>query len=149
MPDSSSHRRTSRRSKHHQTAADKPSVADAVIAAAGTEDAQFYDLNVTLSESASCQDTASLGGDSISSKASRIDGVRSCFGKYGGLMVAMLMCQVGMILFNLGLTYGFAGGWGRCAEATHTTSATWNAALGTFHGACPYCTFLSCCCAFG
>jgi hypothetical protein len=39
----------------------------------------------------------------------------SCFGKYGGLMVAMLMCQVGMILFNLGLTYGFAGGRSMCS----------------------------------
>jgi hypothetical protein len=42
----------------------------------------------------------------VSSNTSRIDGLKSCFGKYGGLMVAMLMCQVGMILFNLGLTYG-------------------------------------------
>jgi hypothetical protein len=114
LPDVGAHRRASRHAKHHIPAGHEPSVAEAIIATSGTEDAQYYDLNVNLSESASCGDTASIGGDSVSSKTSRIDGVKSCFGKYGGLMVAMLMCQVGMILFNLGLTYGFAGGWGWC-----------------------------------
>lgn len=29
--------------------------------------------------------------------------------RYSSLIVAMVMCQVGMILFNIGLTYGFTG----------------------------------------
>jgi hypothetical protein len=112
LPDVNVHRRANRHAKHHVPAGRDTTVAEAIIATSGTEDAQYYDLNVTLSDSASCGDTASIGGDSVSSRTSRIDGVKSCFGKYGGLLLAMLMCQVGMILFNLGLTYGFAGGQG-------------------------------------
>jgi hypothetical protein len=98
-------------------AAREPSVAEAIIATAGTEDAQFYDLNITL-DSSSCADTASVGGDSVAS--SHMDSVKACFGKYGGLMLAMLMCQIGMILFNLGLTYGFAGGEDLATEQLYT-----------------------------
>jgi hypothetical protein len=31
--------------------------------------------------------------------------------RYSSLIAALVMCQVGMILFNIGLTYGFTGGW--------------------------------------
>ncbi|WIA21511.1 hypothetical protein OEZ85_000714 [Tetradesmus obliquus] len=105
--DASITRRAARsHTKHHPPVGREPSLAEAVIAAAGTEDANFYDVNIMLSDSTSYADTASVGGDSVASN--RMGKVKSCFEKYGGLMLAMLMCQIGMILFNLGLTYGFA-----------------------------------------
>jgi hypothetical protein len=111
-------RRRARRKSHHQLEIGRePSVAEAVIATAGKEDAQFYDLNITFSDQySSDEQTASDGGES-SSSSRRMDSVKACFGKYGGLILAMLMCQVGMILFNLGLTYGFAGGEALTAAA--------------------------------
>eukprot|EP00883_Tetradesmus_obliquus_P012903 jgi/Sobl393_1/5802/SZX75346.1 len=117
--DASITRRAARsHTKHHPPVGHEPSLAEAVIAAAGTQDANFYDVNIMLSDSASYADTASVGGDSVASN--RMGKVKSCFGEYGGLMLAMLMCQIGMILFNLGLTYGFAGG---CANGSSSSSS--------------------------
>jgi hypothetical protein len=64
------------------------------------------------------------GGASVSAADAAADGVlgqqgkaaagsRGCCGllqRYGSLIAALVMCQVGMILFNIGLTYGFTGG---------------------------------------
>lgn len=68
----------------------------------------YYDLQRSDSEPGSS--AFSRSGDSTASSGvsqhftSCMAGVK----KYSSLLVAMLMCQVGMILFNLGLTYGFA-----------------------------------------
>jgi hypothetical protein len=48
------------------------------------------------------------------------EGSRGCgcglLQRYSSLIAALVMCQVGMILFNIGLTYGFTGAFGVTAE---------------------------------
>jgi hypothetical protein len=93
-------------------------VAKAVIFAADDKWAEdFYGLQA--GSEALHSDTASqssgavllLSDSSTAASASGSQGVRSCVAalhKHRSLLLAMLMCQLGMILFNLGLTYGFS-----------------------------------------
>jgi hypothetical protein len=100
-----------------------PSVVAAVVAAAGKADMDYYDLNVgdgdtsvAGSERSSRAGRASSGGGSAAAAGAALAAgavcVRACCGRHSSLLVAMLMCQIGMILFNFGLTYGFSGARG-------------------------------------
>lgn len=69
----------------------------------------YYDLH--QSDSLPGSSALSVGSSEGASSSGMSQRITSCMGglrKYSSLLVAMLMCQVGMILFNLGLTYGFA-----------------------------------------
>jgi hypothetical protein len=60
---------------------------------------------------------AAAGGDSGAGRQASKSSSRGCCGllrRYSSLIVALVMCQVGMILFNIGLTYGFTGEQAGC-----------------------------------
>jgi hypothetical protein len=101
-----------------------PSLVAAVVAAAGRKDMEYYDLTLGDGDTSSCSRSERSGGGgggsaysgaaaaAASAKAQLAAGAakaRTCCAAHGSLLVAMLMCQVGMILFNFGLTYGFSG----------------------------------------
>jgi len=85
-------------------------VAKAVILAADDKwAADYYGLAPT--ESATTGSLSTLSETDPASPSTGSQRMRGCMAglrKYSSLLIAMLMCQVGMILFNLGLTYGFA-----------------------------------------
>lgn len=90
----------------------RPSVAEAVILAADDRWAEdYYGLAGEGSSHGGSAASASDWDGSASHGSGTSQRLTSCIAglrKYTPLLVAMLMCQVGMILFNLGLTYGFA-----------------------------------------
>jgi hypothetical protein len=63
--------------------------------------------------SAASDPAAAAAGDGVSGQqraaAGRAGGCCGLLQRYGSLIAALVMCQVGMILFNIGLTYGFTG----------------------------------------
>lgn len=85
-------------------------MAKAVILAADDKwAADYYGLAPT--ESATTGSLSTLSETDPASPSTGSQRMRGCMAglrKYSSLLIAMLMCQVGMILFNLGLTYGFA-----------------------------------------
>jgi hypothetical protein len=66
------------------------------------------------SAAANAADSAAPAAHGVLSQGDAAEGSRGCCGllqRYGSLIAALVMCQVGMILFNIGLTYGFTGGF--------------------------------------
>jgi hypothetical protein len=68
----------------------------------------YYDLQPRDSEPGSSVLSRSSDSESAGHLSQHLTTCMSGLKKYKSLLIAMLMCQVGMILFNLGLTYGFA-----------------------------------------
>jgi hypothetical protein len=68
----------------------------------------FYDLQPSDSEPGSSVLSRSSDSESAGHLSQHLTTCMSGLKKYKSLLIAMLMCQIGMILFNLGLTYGFA-----------------------------------------
>jgi hypothetical protein len=84
------------------------SVAEAVILAADDKWAEDYYGLDRSSRTGSWSGASDWDSSQTSAASNRMTSCLAGLKKYTPLLIAMLMCQVGMILFNLGLTYGFA-----------------------------------------